>query len=100
MKKNNKNTPRKTVISYLMLITLFVILLSSCEHPKISTMKTPDEYFARKGDSLEINWHFNNADAVYVSGFEQEFDPIDKVTVFADYSKAFTVKAYQGNVDS
>jgi outer membrane protein OmpA-like peptidoglycan-associated protein len=100
MNKNNTKMQNKVGVRYSFLITLLFILLCSCQHPKITSLKTADEYFAQKGDSVTMDWHFNNADAVYVSGLEEEFKPIDGVTVYADYSKAYTVKAFQGNVDS
>ncbi len=100
MNKNIKKIPNRKSISCPLLITLIFILLSSCEHPQITNLKTADEYFAQKGDSVTIDWHFENADAVYVSGFEEEFKPIDQLKIYADYSKAYTITAFQGNVDS
>ncbi len=94
-----------TTNSYLaglsnLLIACFVIVLASCSVPEIGKQYTPNEYQAQVGDSVMINWHFVNADRVYVDGLKNSFEPIDSMKVAAEYSKEFVVRAYQGNIDS
>ncbi len=85
----------------LMLTAVFAIVaFSSCTFEPISKEATRTSYFAKRGDSLLVNWHFNNADRVYIDDIQKSFNPIDSVKILVDGPKLVKVWAYKGNLDS
>lgn len=88
----------KYSISIALLIV--VSLLNSCNLGTVRSIPTSNEYSAVKGDSVIINWHFENADRVYVDDIPGAFSPIDSVKIPVQGPQSIKVWAYKGNIDS
>ncbi len=97
MKKYHLITIKSFFIIFLFSL---IISLNSCNFEPITKHPTQNIYNATRGDSLMINWHFENADRVFIDNFDKSFQPIDSVKILADSPKNLNVWAYKGNIDS
>lgn len=72
----------RSKIFYLAFIFLLINLIYSCS--SVKPIKEVDfDGFSQidKGDSLQMNWRFINAEKVLIDGMEREFTAYDKVSV-------------------
>ncbi len=89
----------KNKFFYIFNFFIFILFIS-CSSRYISVKSLNNDNEAFKGDTVKLKWKISNADYVKIDGFDNLFGIDDNITITADTTTFFILKAYRGKKDS